>query len=66
MLLDGLKGCVRIQAEPEPNSADPTHCYQQLIAQQISTTVGQVTAAARQSVYGQAAADATNHCNPPI
>jgi hypothetical protein len=49
-----------MQAEPEPN--DPTHCLQQVYAQGISQEVGQVTAAARQSVYGQAAADAVKTC----
>jgi hypothetical protein len=49
-----------MQAKPEPN--DPTHCQQQVYAQTISQEVGQVTAAARQSVYGQAAADAAKNC----
>ncbi len=49
-----------MQAEPEPS--DPTHCLQQFYAQGISQEVGQVTAAARQSVYGQAAADAAKNC----
>ncbi len=49
-----------MQAEPEPN--DTTHCQQQVFAEKISQEVGQVTAAARQSVYGQAAADAAKNC----
>lgn len=55
-----LQGFLWVQAEPEPT--DPTHCQQQVFAEKISQEVGQVTAAARQSVYGQAAADAAKNC----